>query len=242
MTTDFLFRAAISDEFVSFSVFSKKGFITPERVLPFDLWAENLNDNQKIMRDELESLCEEYHGTKRENSLDLPHHALVCLTDSQAMILGLPPAIPFALDLKTHGIVTDDDFFVSTNWVTSGGVPQIATRRGAFVHKGSAVYRLPSPLYEITEAAYVLAHHSKMNSEQRFKALATLNELLPPKNDKKINVNTDFGSMRILHASAFSLQVPSLSEAFHFDPILFSRKAIKCAEDSSRILDEGENL
>ena len=49
-------------------------------------------------------------------------------------------------------------------------------------------------------------------------------------------------SVRILHASAFSLQIPTDGVGFQFNPVLFSRKAVGRAQDDDRRLDEAENL
>lgn len=77
----------------------------------------------------------------------------------------------------------------------------------------------------------------------RYQALAQLHEVLPKDEDgNRIRVDRFLGSIRVLHASSFSLQIPTDGEGFQFNPVLFSRKAAGRADEDGRILDEAENL
>jgi HJR/Mrr/RecB family endonuclease len=244
MTTQALFRAKICDDTVEISLYEKQGLLRKDSIVPVANWQNSLPENYLPILAVVNDLIENFNGARSENLVTLPHESVVGLTETQANILGLPSPVPFAFDIRSNGMIDQSSFTLSTSWVTPGGVREFGvTRNGAFVTKGQSVYRIPSPVYEIVKAAEVLSSNQSNDNAARYQALATLHEMLP-KEDRTAQVNLDrfLGSIRVLHASSFSLQIPTGGDGFQFNPVLFSRKTTGRAQDDGRILDEAENL
>ena len=241
MTTP-VFTTAIHEDYVQISLHEKQGILRKNTIVPLLEWRKALPESYQGVLGVVDGLIEDFDGTTSENSINLPHGAIVGLTEVQADMLGLPPSIPFAFDIRANGMIDQSDFSLSTRWVTPGGVPEFVTRKGAFASKGQNTYRIPSPVFEIVMAAEVLAGSQVNDNAKRYEALATLHEILPKDEANGVKVDRFLGSTRVLHASSFSLQIPTDGEGFQFNPVLFSRKATGRAEDDGRILEEAENL
>jgi hypothetical protein len=237
------FKADIHDDFVQILLHEKRGIIRKIEIIPVNEWQNTLPEIYLPILAVLDSLVDEFDGRKSEDSITLPHESIVGLTESQASILGLPPTIPFAFDIRANGMIDQPGFSLTARWVTPGGVPEFIERKGAFAFKGHIPYRIPSPVYEIVKAAEVLSGEEANDNESRYKALAVLHDILPKdEQGNKVRVDKFIGSIRVLHASSFSLQIPTDGQSFQFNPVLFSRKAAVRAEEDARILDEAENL
>lgn len=239
-----IFKAKINDSTVEITLHHQQGRWRGEVLVPVAEWASVLPDQRLPLLAVLEGLVDTYCGIRSVDSVTLPHEAIVSLTDSQATAFGLPPAVPLALDLHLHGLIHQADSYVSTAWVTAGGTRELVTRKGAFLYKGrDPLYRIPSPLYELANAAEQLKRDNAVSDAERYTAFAALNEAMPEDGaNQKVRLDSALCSIRILHASSFSLQIPTDGEAFDFHPILFSRKSTGRAEEDKRILDEAENL
>lgn len=238
------FFADIHDHSILLTLREKRGLLRKEVCVPFRDWQNTLPEKSLPLLVIINDLLDNKNGIAREDYIEIPHESITGLTETQASLLGLPPPVPFAFDIKTEGTIDREDFRLSTSWVSSGGVRKFGLKiKGAFVVEGSNYYRIPSPVFEIVKAAEVLSNNQIKEDSVRYPALTILQELISKDNDLR-NVWTDryLGSIRVLHASAFSLQIPTTSEGFQFDPILFSSKAVGRAKDNGRILDEAENL
>lgn len=235
------FQTQVFDKTIEISLRLLQGIFRTESVIPIAEWQNALPENRLPILAVVDNLIDEFGGSRSENTIILLHEAIVELTAAQAEILGLPPPVPFAFDIRANGMIDEPGFSLSTRWVTPGGVPEFVTRKGAFAIKGQNTYRIPSPVYEIIKAVELLS--GTQDNEARLQALAALYEVLP-KNEQGNSIRVDrfLGSIRVLHASSFSLQIPTDGEGFQFNPVLFSRKATNRAEDNGRILDEAENL
>jgi len=111
------------------------------------------------------------------------------MTEAQAKVLGLPSSVPFAFDIRANGMINQPDFSLSTSWVNAGGVREHGvTRKGGFVLKKGAYYRIPSPIYEIVKASELLSSNQVNDEATRYKALNALQELLP-KIEKMLALN-----------------------------------------------------
>lgn len=241
------FSSDIHDEDIEISLHEKSGIFGKKKIVPVDEWEDVLPKNLHPILAVINNLVEEFNGTCSANKILLSHESVVGLAESQAHVLGLPSSIPFAFDIRTNGMVDEPTFFISTSWTNSGGVREMGiVRKGAFIHKqGIHSYRIPSPVYEIVKATEVLSSGHVLDEDNRYRALCELHELLPKTDgEHNVPVKSDlyFNSVRILHASSFSLQIPTDGNSFEFNPILFTRKAVGRAEESGRCLDEAENL
>ncbi|MBK9561907.1 MAG: DEAD/DEAH box helicase [Micavibrio sp.] len=236
------FYTNVKDNSVEISLREKRGILKTEFTIPAVEWQNVLPQNYLPILAVVDDLIENFDGIRSENFVILSHESIVTLSEAQATLLGFPPSIPFAFDIRANGMIDQKEFSLSTSWVTPGGVRELVTRKGAFAFKGQEKYRIPSPIFEIVKAAEVLSG-MEANDNARYQALAALHEALPKdENQKKIRLDKFLGSIRVLHASSFSLQIPTNGEGFQFNPVLFSRKAMGRAEEDERILDEAENL
>lgn len=244
MKTSPKFYADVSDNSVAITLREKRGLLGKESHIPVNDWQSTLSENALPILAIINDLVENKNGSSYEDRIELPHEAVTDLTEIQAHLLGLPPAIPFAFDIKANGTIDQQNFGLSTSWVNAGGIREIGvTVKGAFVFKGSNHYRIPSPIFEIVKAAEVLSSNLPKDDSARYQALAILQELMPKEGqDKNVRPDSYLGSIRVLHASAFSLQIPTGGDGFQFNPVLFSRKAVGRAQEDGRILDEAENL
>lgn len=236
------FCAVIHDDKVEISLQQKEGIFRRIRVIPVEEWNNFLPEDQHSILAVTDCLVDDFNGFKSATTITLPHDAVVGLTATQADLLGLPPPLPFAFDIRANGTIDQPSFFLTTRWVTPGGTPEYINRKGAFAIKGQSTYRIPSPIFEIINAAEILSGQAH-DKEKRYQALAALYELLPKdEQNNRIKVDSFLGSIRVLHASSFSFQIPTDGVSFQFNPVLFSRKSANRAEDEGRILDEAENL
>ncbi len=237
-----LFHADIYDDTVQISLREKQGILRKNVVIPVVDWQNVLPENYLSILAVVDGLIEDFDGSRSENAVTLPHNSIVGLTEVQAGMLGLPPSVPFAFDIRANGMIDQSGFSLTTRWVTPGGVPEFVTRKGAFAVKGQDTYRIPSPVYEIVKAAEALSS-AKDNDNARYQALAALHAVMPKdEQGNKVRIDSFLGSIRVLHASSFSLQLPTDGGGFQFNPVLFSRRATGRAQDDGRILDEAENL
>ncbi len=224
----------------------KGGILTASKPIPFVEWDSEIQERHLPILAMLNDLADNYEVSKSENTLSLPHEAIVGLTEAQANVIGLPPSLPYGLDIRANGMIQQNDFSLSISWVTAGGMKEHGLiRKGAFITDGQTQYRIPSPLYEIVVASEALSKGHEINDAARFLAINALQEHLPKSDDETANnIKADkyFSSIRILHASAFSLQIPTGGDGFQFDPVLFTRKAVGRAEEDGRQLDEAESL
>ena len=80
-------------------------------------------------------------------------------------------------------------------------------RKGAFMIQGQRIFRIPTPVYEMVLATEDLSSDNMGDQAIRYKSLAKLHELLPKdEQGSKIQLDNFLGSIRVLHASSFSLQ------------------------------------
>ncbi|MBK9586927.1 MAG: restriction endonuclease [Alphaproteobacteria bacterium] len=239
-----VFQHNLHEDLVEFSLYTQ-GILRKGNPIPVEEWQNNLPESDLPILAIVESLIEAFDGSRTEYTINLTHEAIASLTETQAVILGLPPTAPFAFDIRANGMIDQSSFSLSTSWVTSGGVREFVRRKGAFIIKGqSTFYRIPAPVYDIVIAAEALCDSQDNNDNAlRMKALAVLHEVMPKdEQGHKIRVDRSLGSIRVLHASSFSLQIPTDGESFQFNPVLFSRKATERSQEDGRILEESENL
>lgn len=240
--TEAIFQTEIHDDAVEIALHKRQGLRRRDAAIPVAEWAHHLPEHHHPILAVVDNLLEDC-GSRADHVIRLPHASVAGLTEAQAALLGLPPPIPFAFDIRSSGMIDHGSFSLSTSWVTPGGVREFITRQGAFAHKGLQKYRIPSPVYDIVQAAEVLANASANDNAERYQALASLYEILPKdEHGNAIRIDHFLGSIRVLHASSFSLHLPTDSGSFQFDPVLFSRKTAERAAESERILDEAENL
>ena len=170
----------------------------------------------------------------------LTHSAVADLTDAQALSIGLPPAPPFDLSISTTGALTDPHTRISGRWI-SRGIPVPTTRIGAVLRAEGAEYRLPRHLLVAVEAVEAFAE-TPDDFEQRLAALARLRSALPEEAVLGLSLDEGLASVRIAHATAFSLDVRARGNDLDLAPILFGKEVAERAADGTARVSESESI
>jgi hypothetical protein len=173
-----------------------------------------------------------------EGDIRLSSRFVASLNGSDAAVLGLPPATPLALDLASHGLIPDNDFQVTVRWIRPGGSPIRAEVKGAIIDSASGPRRIPEPLYSIWRAARRL--EQPLPEGERYEAIAELNAAMPDDARAAVSANAYLADTRIYYATSVSLSL-GRSDAFDFDPVLFSERAQFNADETNRSIDEIED-
>lgn len=168
----------------------------------------------------------------RQDGPDLSIAGLVIarLNEAHAAALHGPPATRLHLDLRSNGILSDLDFRIRVRWVDPSGTPATVRRHGAMLLSGSRFARIPEPLFHTVEAVDAFNARAGDNTDDvpgepgRFGALAALEPVLPEAAFAGLRRDGYLQSLRIAHATAFSLRLPARGGAFDFDPVLFGRE------------------
>ena len=149
-----------------------------KRNLPFEEWASIGIPRSVLgvaaMRDLLERGAARPDG---QGGLFIPHDEAAKLGGAEAQGLGLAPAAPFQLDLKSKGTIGEEDFQVSWQFVRAG-VREFAVELGSSVSSGGTTYRLPEPIYGIIQRIKELS--TAKTRDDRLAKAARLREALPP--------------------------------------------------------------
>src|SRR5689334_12594888 len=83
--------------------------------LPVDSWCSRVSDELIPAVAYLQSEASEA-GTAGVNSITLPHGKLAALESRLANKLGLPPLVPYLLDLNHHGRLDEPGFEFRASW------------------------------------------------------------------------------------------------------------------------------
>ena len=169
------------------------------------------------------------------------HPAFVAqLTDSEAQALGLPPATPLALTLRSSGLLQRDGFAIEAQWTRSGGIPVLvrATRDDARIRHDARNWRIPEPLFGTL--GWVDRVNAAADAPARYAALAGLKRAIGADAAARIAPDGVIERLRLAYASGFSLALQPSAAGFDFDPVLFGRERLDAAEDGAT-LDEGED-
>jgi SNF2 domain-containing protein/helicase-like protein len=163
----------------------------------------------------------------------LGNAAIARLSDTHARALGLPTSCPFAIRLESETHVKSADFRVNIRWVRQGGIPVRTKQNGAFLRNAGILYRVPSPLFEITQLAADLGQ--ELADDDRLAAYGSLVSSLRQHIDPSINADDYLDRVTVYHAAAFSLQLGISNDELDFDPILFGREIVEETKDGSSV-------
>lgn len=174
------------------------------------------------------------------NGLSVAGSVIAGLSEAQAAALDGPPSTRLHLDLRSDKSLSDPDFRIRLRWVDPSGTPAAVRRHGAMLQGGTRLSRIPEPLFhtvEAVEAFNARAGNARAGNARagdsadnasgepgRFGALAALEAALPEAAAAGLRRDGYLQSLRIAHATAFSLRLPAREGAFDFDPVLFGRE------------------
>jgi superfamily II DNA or RNA helicase len=215
--------------------------------IPVAAWADRIADQAFSGISRILALADDVDSAValRDDGLFIDHRAIASLSEPQALGLGLPPSVRFALQVNTRNLITDHDFGIFGRWVDEANRPLRVEREGAFLFVEGDEYRLPEPLFSLVSAIDDFASADTMDNDVRMERLAHLQSLLPQEANEQLSVDSYFSNFRVMHASAFSLSLRIEGRSFDFDPILFGRRAIeqhRAEDDSLGPVSEAESL
>jgi SNF2 domain-containing protein/helicase-like protein len=156
----------------------------------------------------------------------LSHATIAELTETQAQLIGLPSAPPFALQIKSHGTLDQASFTLTTSWRKLGHTPVQTRRIGAILEHGSSPYRLPASLYRLLEVIDEFSNEDATPEARvgRVTRWIPVQESLKEATGANINQDGYIGELQIFHAASLSLTVSfDKDTGVTFDPVLFGR-------------------
>ena len=77
------FKADIHDDFVQISLHEKRGIIRKNEIIPVNEWQDTLPENHLPILAVLDSLVDDFDGSRSESAITLPHESIVGLTEAQ---------------------------------------------------------------------------------------------------------------------------------------------------------------
>jgi hypothetical protein len=221
----------------------EKPWVGAAQSFPVEDWADRMAGQLFSGVSRILALLDDVDSSveRKDDALFIDHRTIASLTEPQALGLGLPPSVRFALQVETKNLITDPEFRVFARWVGEANRSLRGERDGAFLHVEGQKYRLPEPLYSLCEAIEAFAAADTTDSDSRMARLAHLQSLFPEDAQDQLSLDSYFSSFRILHASAFSLSL-KVGQDFDFDPVLFGRRIVERAKSETLPIDEAEGL
>jgi hypothetical protein len=98
------------------------------RVVPRSEWVRHMPHRSLSALTVATALAGQSGIEEDDQGVNLPFHAVALLDENDAHSLGLPPATPLTLQLRSSGSVSEGTIQVQLKWVRRGGVPVRAKR------------------------------------------------------------------------------------------------------------------
>jgi len=185
----------------------------------------------------LDLLVEQKRAESVPEGVRLRHQLIAALSENQALLIGLPPSVPYALGIKSNGTIDHQGFSVSIDWSKGGALPKRLQRQGAIARQGDRHFRIPEVFFQILQAADALNGLSDGNRSERTELWVPLQRALEQATKGSIRPDGYLEDLKIFHAAAFSLAVEmDKSSGITFSPVLFGKEGQNKHESSS---DEG---
>lgn len=240
----YFFKHEIHDKGIKLELCEKKLLGKGDKI-KYSEWSEKADESYALALAKLNAILEDHNSEYTDSTkiLTLTHKQVAELSDPVAISLSLPPSIPFALNIQANGTINQSDFNVFYSWKNSGGVPLNSAKvNGAFLSVGEELYRIPSPIYDIVSAIDSYKEANLQDEAFRFEKLSDIKEAMAAAELENVFTDGYFSNLRILHASSFSLHIPADTDAFQFDPVLFSKKVVRRSAEDGEPITESQSL
>jgi hypothetical protein len=176
----------------------------------------------------LSLLLMEENATPAANGVRIPHDVVASLGEDQAHSIGLPPAIPHALQLRSSRTIDEPDFSISIRWLRHGATPININRTGAIGFEGDHRFRIPGRLLTVLEAIESFQSADTETREARVEHWAPIQDALAATMGQDVRADGYLDDLRIFHAASLSLAVElSQEKGITFEPVLFGRADIR---------------
>lgn len=192
----------------------EKPLIGKAHSVPVNHWADRMADHAFSGVSRISALLDDDKSPvkPKDDGLFVDHLTVASFTESQALGLGLPPSVRFALQVETKNLITDSNFHVAARWIGLANRPLRAERHGALLLVDGREYRLPERFFSLCEAIDTFSKAETTDYDSRMARLAHLQSLIPKDAQDQLALDPYFASFRIMHASAFSLRSQSWTE------------------------------
>ncbi|MBF0177257.1 MAG: restriction endonuclease [Magnetococcales bacterium] len=247
--SEIYFQHAVCPNGVRLERIEEKWF--KKRVVPLSAWSEHPPASQLAVLDWIQARLDEENPhvvrLEGEEAIILDHGVVASLHAGHAKALGLPDPVPHILHLESRGAITDAAFRIDCVWMDRGRELHGCQRQGSILAEGTSQWRIPQPLFDVVEAVEPFRRGETQDDPIRFAQLARIkdvlqNALADAAAGKKIGMDRHFRSIRMAHASAFSLRLQDGKDGITFDPILFTRRLRESSEDGDGEIAEAEGL
>src|ERR1700687_444304 len=170
----------------------EKRWLSPAAPIPVADWDGRMADQAFSGISRILALADDVDSavTQKEDSLFIDHKTVSSLSEPQALGLGLPPSVRFALQVNTKNLITDHDFGISGRWVDEANRPLRVEREGAFLFLEGSEYRAPEPLFGLVSAIDAFASADTSDNDVRMERLAHLQSLLPQDANKQLCIDS----------------------------------------------------
>lgn len=203
----------------------KTGVFGKGRTLPFANWPDAATMPGAAL---LSFLLEAERATSDPMGVCLPHSEVAALSEDQAQLVGLPPAIPHALLIRSHSTLDEPTFKVEALWLKLGTAPVSIRQQGAIGQEGNKWYRIPLPLLRILDAIDGLANAGTGDRQHRVCYWKPIQEALEAATGASIQPDGYLKDLKIFHAASLSLSVDiSKERGLTFFPVLFGRATVR---------------
>jgi len=222
---------SIDDERVTIRL-REKSLIGVSRFVPISEWTSHADKSLLPAISEILSHTDDEDVMATLDSIALPHERVAILDGPTSAALGLPPAIPMTLDIRSEGAFTDSDFMLRARWVDRNyqAVPGLR-RVGGFLNQAGRRYRIPEPIFSLVVAIDRFNARDHADPDDRLKAWAWIQKFLRIENRNDVFADGHVLETRVAHAAAFSLALKTENGEFDFQPILFGKEEL---QDSTR--------
>ena len=157
-----------------------------------------------------------------------PHDTVSSLEENQAALVGLPPAIPHALQLRSHGTIDEPEFSISFRWLRHGNTPIAVSTVGAIASEGERNYRIPESLYRVIKVVKAYTAADTKTRAARVEHWQPIQDAMAWTTDGSVRPDGYLTDMRIFHAASLSLSAElSRDKGITFEPVLFGRAVLK---------------
>ena len=158
------------------------------------------------------------------------HSVVAELEEPQATLIGLPPSIPHALEIKSSGTIDEKDFSLKIRWLRYGTSLIQLKVIGSIAIEGDHQYRIPGDLFQLIQSVDAFEKADTSTREDRITHWQPIQKILERLTSGSKNVRPDgyIKDLRIFHAASLSFSAEfSQDKDITFDPILFGRTILR---------------
>ena len=162
---------------------------------------------------------------QQDNSYTLSYQFLSELAEHQADSLGLPSVVPYTMRVELTGPLTRKGTITRTYWQDSIGRKILAEREGSLLIVGQEVYRIPALIFKTLESLNRFNESSELEFDDKMKALSALTPIIGKSYDA-VHLDERLKTIKMRHASAFSVDLQYRGNNLNIDPVLFSKDTL----------------